>query len=516
MQRNDVSVVLKWIASLLLTCWAVTSDGVVFVDESAGGSDDGSSWDDAYPDLGLALSANQGAEIWVAHGTYLAASSFTLKDNHVFGGFKGAEAGGYESQREQRDPLLNPVILSGDLGGGLYAPVVVVKTTSGQGVLDGVTVRDGHAVSGVLNGGGIRVSSGSLVLAGCILTNNVAQDHGGALYFSGSSLQVTDCVFGGNTTVSTAGKGGAVHVAAPTTTAAFSDVTFFGNYSGYQGGGVYLSSDASLATVRITGCTFENTSARIGGGGVATSFMPDEQVYTDNRFVNVRAAANAVSSGGAILFYEGGDSPPFFLRNMFQGCQSGTESLSVGGAIYTLRGFPSRTRFVNCLFHGCRATRGAVLYTSYDPAGAVVFEHCTFADNEATQQASLFYMNTSETLITLKNCIEWDNTSPDDSLIYSYSSGFTVHNVISSLAPLTGYTGDASYHLADLSQADPLFEGPASGDYRPGKGSPAIDYCSSSSPDANPDLTGRNRRSPFDAGAYEYASRPDGLLLVVR
>lgn len=47
-------------------------NGTIYVDQSASGGDDGSSWDDAFLDLQDALSgAADGDEIWIAEGTYL-------------------------------------------------------------------------------------------------------------------------------------------------------------------------------------------------------------------------------------------------------------------------------------------------------------------------------------------------------------------------------------------------------------------------------------------------------------
>ena len=69
---------------------------IIYVDESAGGSNDGSNWGDAYTSLQSALAAAvSGDEIWVATGTYNPydgvfddTATFTLKTGvELYGGF---------------------------------------------------------------------------------------------------------------------------------------------------------------------------------------------------------------------------------------------------------------------------------------------------------------------------------------------------------------------------------------------------------------------------------------------
>ncbi len=88
-----------------------------YVDFSADGQDDGSSWDDAYLDLQDAIAtAEAGEEIWVAAGLYIPGSSreasFELQSGvAVYGGFIGIEA-----YRHQRNPRANVTLLSGEIG----------------------------------------------------------------------------------------------------------------------------------------------------------------------------------------------------------------------------------------------------------------------------------------------------------------------------------------------------------------------------------------------------------------
>ncbi len=89
------------------------------MDVTAGGTEDGTSWVDAFNDVQDALAVAQvGDEIWVARGTYTPdrgtgdrSTTFQLVSGvGLYGGFAG-----WETHREQRDPVINETILSGDL-----------------------------------------------------------------------------------------------------------------------------------------------------------------------------------------------------------------------------------------------------------------------------------------------------------------------------------------------------------------------------------------------------------------
>ena len=103
---------------------------VIYVDDSASGNNDGSSWTDAYTDLQIAIEqAQAGDELWVAEGVYVPTKSFNNdgtpapgslfqrqyfinKDISLYGGFAGTE-----TMRDERDSEMHLTILSGDLDG---------------------------------------------------------------------------------------------------------------------------------------------------------------------------------------------------------------------------------------------------------------------------------------------------------------------------------------------------------------------------------------------------------------
>src|SRR6185369_8715827 len=110
---------LRWRHGLPMIALALAlSAQVFFVDASATGANDGTSWPDAFTDLQSALGvAGYLDEVWVARGTYKPTATrdrlatFEL-DCDVYGGFDGTEA-----RRSDRAGLFDETILSGDLAG---------------------------------------------------------------------------------------------------------------------------------------------------------------------------------------------------------------------------------------------------------------------------------------------------------------------------------------------------------------------------------------------------------------
>ena len=134
----------------LLAFLPLSSQTVFYVDSSATGLNNGTSWSNAYTDLQDAFQiAGSNDSIWVAEGTYFPdganpgdrSLSFILEDSlKVFGGFP---SGG--SVFALRDPIANITRLSGDIGpGGLDSyHVVSGSAVSGACLLDGLMITGG-------------------------------------------------------------------------------------------------------------------------------------------------------------------------------------------------------------------------------------------------------------------------------------------------------------------------------------------------------------------------------------
>ena len=192
---------------------------VIYVKHDAGGYNDGTSWEDAYIDLNVALNNSAPNDsIWVAQGTYTPGSdpqaTFTIEhDLILLGGFQGNEM-----LAEDRDPDLYATILSGDLDGNdvqddfenyrtdnAWTVIRINNNVSAAMLMDGFTISHGHADGPLTfqsntNGGGIY-SLGSPVFRRCDFTQNYALEVGGGLMHNGSfnsAIVLDDCHFYNN------------------------------------------------------------------------------------------------------------------------------------------------------------------------------------------------------------------------------------------------------------------------------------------------------------------------------
>ncbi len=199
----------------------ITLGGILHVDFSASGTGDGSSWNNAFPDLQDALAAAEsGEEIWVASGMYTPGttrdSSFVLKHGvAVYGGFNGTEA--YRFQRNWR---ANTTVLSGEIGDfstkldNTYHVVMTASTyehpVDETTILDGFTIMGGYAnvdANQMEKGGGLLNSYGHPTLVNLNFIDNYALNHGGAIasQYNSEPLVIVNSTFSGNGATNNAG-----------------------------------------------------------------------------------------------------------------------------------------------------------------------------------------------------------------------------------------------------------------------------------------------------------------------
>lgn len=179
-----------------------TQAAVLFVDPEASSGGDGRSWKAAFNRLQDALAAARLAkgawqEIWVAEGTYTPGdgtagpeASFDLVGGvAAYGGFAGNE-----TVRSQRDPLLHPTVLSGDLLGDDRPGYVNTADNAHHVVravdVDADTILDGFAIQGgyatTLYGeyssaaAGLFLRHASPVVRRCTIRGNRAMEGAGA------------------------------------------------------------------------------------------------------------------------------------------------------------------------------------------------------------------------------------------------------------------------------------------------------------------------------------------------
>ena len=283
-----------------LPAGSASADGaIIYVDTSASGADDGTSWADAYPDLQSAISAAVSSdEIWVAAGTYYPTAgvnrtiSFTLKNGvSIYGGFDGTE-----TLLSQRDPDTNITILSGDIGTSNQISDNSYHVVSGGGtgnsaVLDGFTITKGNADLLVVGGqeqygAGIYNLNSSPTLNNLILTGNTTPRYGAGMYNSASSPKLNKVIFINNTAQRAGGMYN-TNFSNPELT----NVIFSNNDASSRGGG--MTTAESSAPI-LTNVTFSGNTADWGAAIHNTDGFPT--------LINVTISGNTADEDGGGLY----------------------------------------------------------------------------------------------------------------------------------------------------------------------------------------------------------------------
>lgn len=294
----------------------ITATARIYVDQAAGGANDGTSWRNAYTDLATALAAATApAELWVAAGVFVPGTvrtdTFTLPSGiAIYGGFAGGE-----TALDQRDPATNRTVLSGDTGGtgpaADNAYHVVTAPGDATAILDGVVVSDGLAdgANPFDDGAGIYTANGSPTIRNTVVRNNRAIGTGGGMLADTGSVTLESVTFEGN--IAGAGGGG---LAIITGTAVLDRVVFEGNVAS-AGGGLFFGG----TSLSVADATFSGNHAVIGGGayGAAGATTIERSLFTGN-----------ASDNGAGGLDVAGDAT--VTNSTFWGNRGGT-----GGAIRT-------------------------------------------------------------------------------------------------------------------------------------------------------------------------------------
>lgn len=190
---------------------------VVYVNENATGSNNGTSWANAFNRLQNALAVcSPNDEVWIAAGTYKPKYtvsgpqdrlvSFVIPNLvRVYGGFAGTE-----TQLSQRNWETNITYLDGNIGSlnsstDNSCHVVYVKNVSLGTKLDGVHIINGYAieVDPYDNlGGGVFVESGNITIENSTFTSNFSNNGGAAVanYYNGLTTLNNCTIFGNSST----------------------------------------------------------------------------------------------------------------------------------------------------------------------------------------------------------------------------------------------------------------------------------------------------------------------------
>jgi hypothetical protein len=387
------------------------SQTVYYVDTRAAGSNDGSSWQNAYTCLqdGLARAseAQEPVEVRVAEGVYRPdqGAGMTLGNQkatfRLINGvtLRGGYAGFGQPDPNLRDVQTYETILSGDLQDndpevddlvdllstnvGNSRTVVTGSGTDSTAVLDGFTITRGYFVISHLlpdpGAAGMHNLTGSPTVINCTFTRNASTGSAAMYNRQGSNPTLIDCVFTRNYAV----MGGAA-IANRQSSPKLVGCIFRDNDSLYSAAMLNLESSPVVGT-----CTFVRNSGFEGG---AIYNLQSSPTLSGCLFQE-----NTAGAGGAVLNDEG--STLALTACVFTG-----NSAKYGGAVWDAHSSVNST-ISNCIFRMNLASRlgGAV------SVGNSSVTNCIFAGNRALglppdpKQPSIGGAILTST-ITLTNC----------------------------------------------------------------------------------------------------------------
>lgn len=313
-----------FVVLLTLICSSSILAEIRYVRLSAAGTNDGSSWNNAFTKLQDAIDASSTSdEVWVAGGTYLPTFVFggtsvrnrtfyINKEIQIYGGFAGTP--GTEGDFNSRDLLGNPTVLSGDIGAAgdnmdNVFHIMYIDHAGSNLFIDGFIIKDGYAKDGsALDGSGAGVyndgnnGASSPRFFNCHFDNNQAQESGGAIVNWASDGQCfssyENCSFTNN---SGSGGGAMANVANP---------------------------NGTINQV-FHNCSFKGNAGPTAGGGAISNIAVTNSV-TNPVFVNCLFSGNSSPNTGAVHTFasDGGSASPEFVNCTFAGNSSTAISTS--------------------------------------------------------------------------------------------------------------------------------------------------------------------------------------------
>jgi len=453
----------------------------IYVNLNATGQNDGSSWINAFSNLNNALTTAQyGDEIWVAKGAYFPypASpilSFVLvSGTKLLGGFNGTE-----TSVDQRDWASHETILYGDEPGFTWLNVVYCENTDSSTLLDGFTIRGGHADITIWGytcnlpnnascaGGGLYLYNNNpatptiLTVQHCRFINNSALRGGGiAADFSAGSggLVVQHCYFSQNG-CNDVGGGISIETGQLPQHRFLVDSCLFEQNTGNSAACISLLNSNSLVEMRILNSVFRSNASQFSCAGIYMGNGSLAKPVIENcMFINNIAGGNMqseASRGGAILGLNFQVNSSAFINNR----------ANKGGAIAS-----GNCEMVNCLIRdNYSKTDGGALWLGY----RTYLQNCTFYNNNAGKSGGAIY-NVDYAKDTIINCIFSGNTAGEsgDWMASIFGNDYVDYSVID-VADCEALK-DGLHPMYDtltcganmFFNVDPMFVDTAAGDFR--------------------------------------------------
>lgn len=454
---------------LIVAVHATAISQILYVDKTATGANDGSSWADAFTTLTAAVDeANTNVsvkEIRLANNTtYTSGSTYIIQRSY-------------------------------DISGSWN------KATNTQQTNTPGTTLDGELMRRIMH---IRAAVTSR-LSGLVFTRGGNHSgNGGALENLGQ-INITHSIFRENKVLPRTNPDGSITRSLDIGCGAaifnagalvLSNSQFYQNMAGSHGGAIL-----SRGEIRVTDCLFEGNGADDGGGAIAcfTNYqpnMPSSAILDKCRFTANYIIPRTSSFGRA------------------------------GGAVQL--GMVNAAVVVNCIFDKNKSYDGGAIGNQR----AAFIRNCTFFANELYNEVGgtggAIYSSPfdNQPKISIQNCAFWGNIAPatDRESIYIDGGSASIWNC---LVPAGTVRGNSRTDYGDNINNYPFWVDPVNGDFRLLSNSPAINKGNNSfslPTDEPGDFYGLLRISPctIDIGAVEYqvvpanGVRPDnnGILYV--
>ncbi len=195
----------------------------------------------------------------------------------------------------------------------------VMEITSGEVVIQGITIKNGVAPSDE-NGGGILVSTAtSITLSEVVIEDNSAPGnetygYGGGIYCSSGDLTIRNSTIQNN---SAKWNGGGVFYGDLSNTCLIENSTINDNSSGNWGGGVMLDHGENHFIVNSTISGNSTTNTVKGGGGLAIWSV-------SAALINNTISNNSAAGKGGGLYFDNDHTGSFSMRNCLIGGNSAT------------------------------------------------------------------------------------------------------------------------------------------------------------------------------------------------
>jgi predicted outer membrane repeat protein len=305
----------------------------IYVKANAAGSNNGTSWTDAYTDLNTAISSLVPfQDIYVAKGIYKPdvadiTITFELKEwSKIYGSFNGDELVN-QTAIDNRDFENNISILSGDLNGdddgfnnnsdNSYHIISAIDLSEYTG-LDGFEISGGNATSDATyrQGGGVYSNNSKTIFSNLKISNNQANGRGGGFHIDKGAPKLTNISITNN--YSQAWGGGLANVST-TENPILTNVVIWGNEcrSDYP---EYFEMQLLSTNISFENCLVpESGSSTDWQASFGTDLgnnldtIPYFVSYTDNDIrlldISTLLSAGKSSVGDNIGFYQGAGIP---------------------------------------------------------------------------------------------------------------------------------------------------------------------------------------------------------------